>query len=297
LKREGALYPDEAVWTLGEAGRWAFFALGSTLAPGAFHSREGGLTILRAGAATLSVSAGPKGQRGVGGHNHHDQLSFELHVGGVPLIVDPGCGQYTRDPAQRNFLRSTAAHNVVQIDGKEMGPLDPARLFALPGGEEAKVTVLQPGPLTARLEAVHRPVPGVRVHRHLLLDARSGALNVADEVSGEGLRLLTSRLHLPDLEARLRPPTEEELERAGRVPRGPTAFAKVAVELGPASAPRGLVLCASDLLPRLVTASYSRGYGEIAPARAIVFELERTLPARCGFLILFGLGGEGEAGR
>ena len=54
----------------------------------------------------------------MGGHSHNDKLSFELHLGGRPVIVDPGMGTYTREPALRNAMRATAAHNTPQLDGQ-----------------------------------------------------------------------------------------------------------------------------------------------------------------------------------
>jgi hypothetical protein len=288
-KLPGAEFADEAVWTLGEAGRWRFDNLAACdLTPG-FTSRAGGLHVLRGAGATLTVSVGAKGQRGVGGHSHHDQLGFELHLEGTPVIVDPGCGQYTRDPAQRNFFRSTAAHNVVQIDGRELGPLDPARLFALPDPGAGELLVFQPGAL-ARLEARHGGLASQQVRRTFLLDSSVGALNVIDEVSGDGQHRLTSRLHLPDTHARVRALREDERARALAVPQAPVAFADQVVELGPAEAPHAVVLVEAGIEPRLVTTSYSRGYAEVAPALEIVCELERGLPARAGWLVLFGQG-------
>jgi len=66
-----------------------------------------------------AVSAGASGQRGVGGHSHNDKLSFELHLHGEPVIVDPGSPTYTRDPQLRNQFRSTAAHNTLRVDGQD----------------------------------------------------------------------------------------------------------------------------------------------------------------------------------
>src|SRR2546421_7554663 len=49
------------------------------------------------------------------GHSHGGLLSFELFMGGKPIVVDPGTFTYsTRE--WRDHFRSAAAHNVVEID-------------------------------------------------------------------------------------------------------------------------------------------------------------------------------------
>ena len=37
---------------------------------------------------------------------------------GVPLLIDPGTGCYTTDPALRDRLRSTALHNTLTLDDR-----------------------------------------------------------------------------------------------------------------------------------------------------------------------------------
>ena len=78
-----------------------------------------GLYILRTPRIYLAIRCGSIGQQGIGGHAHNDQLSFELHVDGVPLIIDPGTYLYTPSPPQRNLFRSTERHNTVFLPGVE----------------------------------------------------------------------------------------------------------------------------------------------------------------------------------
>jgi len=78
-----------------------------------------GLYILRTPRIYLAIRCGSIGQQGIGGHAHNDQLSFELHVDGVPLIIDPGTYLYTPSLTQRNLFRSTERHNTVFLPGVE----------------------------------------------------------------------------------------------------------------------------------------------------------------------------------
>ena len=65
----------------------------------------------------LVIDGGPHGYRN-GGHAHADALSLTFSVGGVPLLIDPGTGCYTTDPALRDRLRSTALHNTLTLDDR-----------------------------------------------------------------------------------------------------------------------------------------------------------------------------------
>lgn len=64
----------------------------------------------------LVFDAGPHGFLN-GGHAHADALSVLLTVSSEPLLVDPGTGTYTMDPALRDRLRAPDMHNTVTIDG------------------------------------------------------------------------------------------------------------------------------------------------------------------------------------
>ncbi len=52
------------------------------------------------------------------GHAHADTFTFEIHHHGKPLIVDTGISTYEKNE-RRHLERSTAAHNTVQVDGKD----------------------------------------------------------------------------------------------------------------------------------------------------------------------------------
>lgn len=95
---------------------------------------DSGIAILKTVDAWISVTCGPNGLNGLGGHNHNDKLSFELNVYGRDFIVDGGCPSYTGDIELRQRYRSTFAHNTIAIEGKEQDPLPEGidGLFKLP---------------------------------------------------------------------------------------------------------------------------------------------------------------------
>ncbi|PTL77529.1 hypothetical protein DAT35_44010 [Vitiosangium sp. GDMCC 1.1324] len=284
-------FPDEAAWLLGLSGLERFQSLPRARPVESVSFPAGGFHVLRGAGAVVTVSAGAQGQRGVGGHSHNDKLSFELHLGGRPIIVDPGTGTYTREPKVRNAFRSTAAHNTLQVDGREQVPLEAGRLFALPEAARARVQVFQPGPeldrLTVRHDGYRTLASPVGVERTFLLDKRERALGVTDALVGVGVHDVVSRLHLPDREARLRAPTPEELTRALRVPEAPRRFEPLGVELGPAETPVALVLFAAGMEPRLEPSRYSPGYGLVVPSQVVVFGVRLSPPVWLRWVVVF----------
>ncbi|RKG93369.1 alginate lyase family protein [Corallococcus terminator] len=288
--RDG-VFPDEAAWLLGTAGLERFAALSVAPEAASVSFPEGGFHTLRGPGVVLTVSAGKQGQRGVGGHSHNDKLSFELHVHGRPVIVDPGTGSYTRDPALRNAMRSTAAHNTLQVDGAEQAPLDPARLFALPEDARARVLAFQPGArhdrLVVRHDGYRHLASPVGIERTFFLDRHVRALAVEDRLVGTGRHEVVGRLHLPDGQARWCEADAVVLARAQRVQEGPGSFEARAVEIGPAEAPVGWVLLGRGLETSLVPSQYSPGYGRVVSAVSVEFRRQMTPPARLGWVFVF----------
>ena len=65
----------------------------------------------------LIVDAGAVGPSYNAGHAHCDAMSFELFYNGKPIVVN--CGTYAYQCNERNFFRSTAAHNTVMVEDVE----------------------------------------------------------------------------------------------------------------------------------------------------------------------------------
>ncbi|HLJ91999.1 MAG TPA: alginate lyase family protein, partial [Gemmataceae bacterium] len=113
---------EETLWLLGEEGQQTFDRLDAQ--PPQSTSRdfpEGGYYVMRDGwertSHYLLVDCGPHGFFNCG-HAHADVLSFELAAHGRSLLVDPGTYTYTGSASARDWFRSSAAHNVLTIDGE-----------------------------------------------------------------------------------------------------------------------------------------------------------------------------------
>jgi hypothetical protein len=83
---------------------------------------DAGLVILRSRAGDgpeiwCRCDGGPHGFLSIAAHAHADALSLEVRHDGVDLLADPGTYCYHGEPEWREWFRSTAAHNTVEVGG------------------------------------------------------------------------------------------------------------------------------------------------------------------------------------
>ncbi len=86
-----------------------------------------GLYVYRSNTLYLAIRCGGRDQIATGGHEHCDQLSIELQLGGVDIIRDPGTFVYTSLADERNRYRGPEAHFVPRFPGLD-GVLYPEEL-------------------------------------------------------------------------------------------------------------------------------------------------------------------------
>ena len=72
--------------------------------------------------SALIFDCGPLGPDYNPGHGHCDVLSYELSLFGQRVVVDTGVSTYERGP-ERQYERSTAAHNTVRVDGEDQAEI------------------------------------------------------------------------------------------------------------------------------------------------------------------------------
>ena len=75
-----------------------------------------GYTRMTAGDFVLFADAAPIGPDYQPGHAHADTLTYELYYKGRKVVTDAGTSEYRGK--RRAFERSTAAHNVVEVEGR-----------------------------------------------------------------------------------------------------------------------------------------------------------------------------------
>ncbi|MGW8391234.1 alginate lyase family protein [Pseudoduganella sp. HUAS MS19] len=134
----------------------------------------------------IVVDCGPLGYLSLAAHGHADALAFTLSMGGQELLIDPGTYAYHTHRQWRDYFRSTAAHNTVQIDGLDQSEIGGNFMWL----HKANAVVLshdaphffegkQDGYLRLRDPVMHR--------RIIRFDSKRNAVNVEDilECSGE----------------------------------------------------------------------------------------------------------------
>ncbi|MBL8225041.1 MAG: alginate lyase family protein [Chromatiales bacterium] len=175
---------------------------------------------------SLIVDCGPVGPDYQPGHTHCDTLAYELCVDGLPVVVDSGTYDYEGGPF-RQYLRSTAAHSTVRVDGADQSEVWGA--FRVARRAYPQAAVLSPWQADelhfAGEHDGYRRLPGRPVHRREIRMALAGRWEVTDVVRGEGGRShrVESFVHLhPDIrvervgerECRLTLPTGRSLRFA-----------------------------------------------------------------------------------
>lgn len=173
-------------------------ALGAQPAPphGCWALPAGGFFGWRgaAGGDAMIVDCGEPGPGYQPGHAHCDALSFELDLGGVPVVVDSGVSGYEGDPL-RAYVRSTRAHNTVAIGGREQSEVWGTFRVARMAEVRALETPVE-GSAEFRFRGECRPYHD-RSAAHVRLVAREGdGWRIEDRVEGAPGAALHSFVHL-----------------------------------------------------------------------------------------------------
>jgi hypothetical protein len=166
--------------------------------------RKSGLVILRARRGTpdeiwCAFDAGPLGYLATAAHGHADALAIELRYGGRPVLVDPGT--YAYSGPWREYFRSTAAHNTIELDGRSQSESGGPFLWT----RHARATLLSADGLAddapcARAKGEHdgyaRPPLRARHRRSVMLDRQTATLTILDEVGAARPAQLRMFYHL-----------------------------------------------------------------------------------------------------
>jgi hypothetical protein len=147
---------------------------------------EAGVTFLRSGLIACRVDHGPHGFLSTGAHGHADALSFELRIGGRPVLIDPGTYCYQGEPEWRRYFRSTLAHNTLEIEGADQAVQAGPFLWSTQMTSWVKTAQgIDAGPV-AELTVAHdgyRRLPAKATHvRAFRLDRAADALTVVDRI-------------------------------------------------------------------------------------------------------------------
>jgi hypothetical protein len=138
------------------------------------------------------------GQLGAGNHGHLDCLSFELAALGRSMVVDPGRYTYFEGGPvnERAAFRGTAAHNVVQVDGREQTAYrqGPKRMKIAGSPPHVKLLRADAHCVAARMESREYPV----VNQRAILRGKAGWWLVFDRLESAREHEYAGHLQLAD---------------------------------------------------------------------------------------------------
>jgi uncharacterized heparinase superfamily protein len=183
---------------------------------GATVFADTGYSVWRSGKDALVVDAGPIGPDYVPAHAHGDIFSFELSLDGRRVVVDGGTSTYEAGP-ERDWVRSTRAHNTVEIAGVDQCEFFGAFRVGRRGRpRDVTVEVSERGVHVTGWHDGYRRLPGGPIHHRELEFALPGALLVWDTVEATAAQPAVSRLRFaPGARVRTTRPLEVEMEIEG----------------------------------------------------------------------------------
>lgn len=153
-----------------------------------------GYYVVDADDVWLMIDGGAAGPEHLMAHAHADAFSYELSLFGDRFVVDSGVYEYAAGP-MRDYVRSTAAHNTVQVDGHDqMECWDSFRVArrTAPRGVAWRRT-----PTGAFFKGELRLLEGGGVHqRRIRVEMEARRLSVHDMLAGTGTHRAESRIHL-----------------------------------------------------------------------------------------------------
>ena len=159
---------------------------------------EAGYYVYEDEHAWLMMDAGPGGPSYLMAHAHADIFSFELSLFGERFVVDSGVYEYPAGP-MRQYVRSTAAHNTVSVDGlDQIECWDSFRVArrSVPHDvqwEEAEGYVRFKGAYGGFSQLAG---DGIEHRRHMDINSRARSITARDVVTGGGEHRVESYIHL-----------------------------------------------------------------------------------------------------
>jgi hypothetical protein len=157
---------------------------------------DSGYVVIRSGVRShLVVDVGVACPPDLPAHAHADCLSFELAIDGERVVVDSGTSTYAAG-CERDYERSTAAHNTVEIDGHSQ--IEVWGSFRVARRAQPTVELVSDDGIRVCLAASHdgyQRLPGRPVHRRRF-EVSASTITVHDDIVGTGQHRSVARLHL-----------------------------------------------------------------------------------------------------
>jgi uncharacterized heparinase superfamily protein len=243
---------------------------------GGFGSRafkESQIYIQRAGPLYAIIDCGDHGARGRGSHAHSDALSIDLFAFDHTFLRDPGTFGYTADEELRDLFRSTAYHNTVRIDGRDISPSREGQPFSLGRNVRPEIHTWETTDERDTLDAVHHAYANlaepVEHRRVVTFEKQAGYWKIKDTFAGSGSHQFEFFFNFDsDLDVSI-------YQGHRVVARAPHS----ALAIIPAARTEGLEM---EIEERWVSAAY----GTRTLASAIIFRLQALVPFENTILLI-----------
>lgn len=271
----------EVLWLLGPTGETALGAL-VPAPPETAPSRlfpEGGYAVMRTGwekdAHQMVFDVGPLGPLSAG-HGHADLLSIQCSVFGERYVVDAGTYCYASDPAWQDYLRATAAHSTVRVDGRDQAiPAGPFKWQALPEARLQRWLSTETLDIADAEHDGYTRLPGRVRHRRRVLFVKPRYWVIVDDLEGSAEHRVELTFQFAPLTATVGPDLWARARWMGDNALLIRPFATVAL--------RGRIYM-GEIAP--LRGWVSPNYGQRTPAPALVYEADADLPLRMVTLLL-----------
>jgi hypothetical protein len=165
---------------------------------------DGGLVVLSSSPQDgpeiwCRCDGGPHGFLSIAAHAHADALSLEVRHEGVDVLADPGTYCYHGEPEWRDWFRSTAAHNTLELAGESQSK--PGGPFLWSTHPRTNTVICEVGDqLVQRWSAEHdgylRLTTPATHRRSVMLDSPKRRLTVVDTVDATAKIPLRLSWHL-----------------------------------------------------------------------------------------------------
>jgi hypothetical protein len=286
----GARLTEEAIWLFGSPAVEKLARAKTNPVAKSITFPDGGLYVLADSqpyAQAMVVDAGPQGT-GRSGHGHADALSLRLTMDGRRWLVDSGSGVYiSKDPADRNTLRGTGAHNTMRVDGVDQAIADePFSWTHIPSTQVENWIVGKSFTYFVGSHNGYARLADPVVHRRHVLKIAGGVWLVRDIALGRTEHELEIRWHFaPDLEVQAVGLGRVEVSRLRNRASGSP------VKTGTASGESGLSLIVPEETVWHAATEVSRTllspvYGAFQPAPLVRCHARALLPAETATAVI-----------
>jgi hypothetical protein len=268
---------EESIWLFGDKAVQTFEKPRPKRVPASKAFTAGGVYLIndyRPCPQQLMIDAGPQGT-GHSGHGHADALSIRYALDGRRFLIDPGTYCYISHGKERDWFRSTGAHNTLRVDGLDQAvPQGPFAWASIPHVKTETWLNGETFDLFAGSHDGYRRLPDPLVHRRIVFHVKGGLWIVRDVAEGQGNHLLETFWHFaPELKVKHELgiffadafPAENNVESVGMA----------------------LLATSTSAWKSEITEGFvSRAYGSKQIAPVVRLSVSAQLPADCAVLLL-----------